>query len=233
VLVNDECPADCKLDAVLPGVQQRFQTTEGRFGSMERPMGTMQTKVVTAAQDEGINMRDCNDDCFRRCSRARCFFSCNVCAWLEAAAKSQSEEEVGDHAAGGGLAAEDHQFHVRHKSTQLICNECCGLGESNNMPISEGLDTIEEKLGAKWRKNMRGGGKHMSRMKALTWVITAMSGVDGDSMDDVIGKLDLVFQNKEDRGKQRLSNLVNILKKQGAVAPATSHGPRGRGVDIG
>jgi hypothetical protein len=42
-----------------------------------------------------------------------------------------------------------------------------------------------------------------------------------------------VFRDKGvDGGKQRLSNLVDILKKQGLVASATSRGPRGRGVGI-
>jgi hypothetical protein len=51
-LANSECPTDYKLEAVLPGVQQRFQTMESRMGGMQRTMGTMETNVVTAVQDE-------------------------------------------------------------------------------------------------------------------------------------------------------------------------------------
>jgi hypothetical protein len=50
-------------------------------------------------------------------------------------------------------------------------------------------------------------------------------------VDGSIGALELAFQDKNG-GKQRLSNLVDILKKQGAVPSATSSGPCGRGVGI-
>jgi hypothetical protein len=56
---------------------------------------------------------------------------------------------------------------------------------------------------------------HMSLIKALMRAITAMSRVVGGSVDDEIGKLEIVFQDKEDGGKQRLINLVDILKRQG------------------
>jgi hypothetical protein len=57
-----------------------------------------------------------------------------------------------------------------------------------------------------------------------------MTALEGGSVDRSIGVLDDVFQDKGvDGGKKRLSSLVNILKKQGIVASATSREPRGRG----
>jgi hypothetical protein len=57
-LEGDECPTDYKLEACLPGLDQRFQTLEGRMGSMERGMRTMKTEVVMTVQDEGQKTRD-------------------------------------------------------------------------------------------------------------------------------------------------------------------------------
>jgi hypothetical protein len=49
--------------------------------------------------------------------------------------------------AGGGLAAAVHQFHTKHKSpAQMIYNECCGLDDFDDMPISGGLHAMEEKF---------------------------------------------------------------------------------------
>jgi hypothetical protein len=61
-----------------------------------------------------------------------------------------------------------------------------------------------------------------------------MLASEGGSVDRLIKVLEELFRDKGvDGGKQPLSNLVDILKKQGLVASATSRGPCGRGVDIG
>jgi hypothetical protein len=92
---------------------------------------------------------------------------------------------------------------------------------------------MEKKFGAKWRKTIRGGAKHTIQLKALMQAIVNMMATEGGSVDRSIGIIKLAFQDKgAEGGKQRLSNLVNILKKQGLVASATSHGPCGRGVGI-
>jgi hypothetical protein len=137
--------------------------------------------------------------------------------------------------AGGGLAPMDHQFYARHKSVQSFYNEFYGLGDFNLIPITGRLLAMEKKFGAKWRKAIRGGAKHhMSRLKALMQVIVNMAATEGGSVDRSIGIIELAFQDKgAEGGKQRLSNLVDILKKQGLVASVTSRGPRGRGVGIG
>jgi hypothetical protein len=137
--------------------------------------------------------------------------------------------------AGGGLAPTDHQLYARHKSVQLFYNEFYGLCEFNLILITGGLLAMEKKFGAKWRKTIRGGAKHMSRLKALMQAIANMAATEGGSVDRSIGIIELAFQDKgAEGGKQRLSNLVDILKKQGLVASATSRGPRGgRGVGIG
>jgi hypothetical protein len=58
VLEGDECPTDYKLEACLPGVHQRLQSVEGRMGSMQRGMGTMETNMVPAVREEGQKTRD-------------------------------------------------------------------------------------------------------------------------------------------------------------------------------
>jgi hypothetical protein len=138
-LNNDECPTDYKLEVCLPGVHQRFQTLEGRMGSMEHGMSTMEMKVVTAVQDEGQKTRDA------------------IAFGLEAAAKSvrggggtvpqqqvlQRLVTMADRA-GGGLVTTDHQFYMRHKSVPSFYNELYGLGNFNVIPISGGLHAVEE-----------------------------------------------------------------------------------------
>jgi hypothetical protein len=107
------------------------------------------------------------------------------------------------------------------------------LGDFEGVPISGGLFAMDDRFGAKWRKSVRGGAKHMSRLKAVMRAIADMSALEGGSLDRSIDVLEEVFRDKGvDGGKQRLSNLVDILKKQGLVASATSRGPRGRGVGI-
>jgi hypothetical protein len=136
--------------------------------------------------------------------------------------------------AGGGLAPMDHQFYVRHKSVQSFYNEFYGLGDFNLIPITGELLGMEKMFGAKWRKTIRGGAKQMNRLKALMQAIANMAATEGGSVDRSIGIIELASQdNGAEGGKQCLSNLVDILKKQGLVASATSRGPRGRGVGIG
>jgi hypothetical protein len=135
---------------------------------------------------------------------------------------------------GGLPGTTNHQFYRSHKSVQSFYNEYYGLEDFDGVPISGGLLAMEEKFGAKWRKSVRGGAKHMSRLKAVMRAIADMTVLEGGSIDRSIVVLDGVFQYKGvDGGKKRLSNLVNILKKQGIVASAMPHGPRGRGVGIG
>jgi hypothetical protein len=93
-----------------------------------------------------------------------------------------------------------------------------------------GLFAIEKKFGAKWRKDVLGGSKFIGRIKAVVMrAIELMADTDGGSMEGLIDKLELVFQAKNG-GNKSLSKLVNILKQQGIVAVAASHGPCGRGV---
>ena len=200
-LVNDECPTDYKLEACLPGLDQRFQTLEGRMGSMERGMHTSETKVVTTVQDEGQKTRDAiafgleaAADTFRRGGGGT-------------AVSQQQVQRLATMAdrAGGGSAPTDHQFYARHKSVQSFYNEFYGLGDFNLIPITGGgLLAMEKKFGAKWRKTVRGGAKHMSRLKALMQAIANMA-TEGDSVDRSIGIIELAFQDKgAEGGKQGL-----------------------------
>ncbi len=229
-LAGDECPTDYKLEAVLPGVHQRLQHLDGRMGSIQRAMGTMETNMAAAVREEGQKTRD------------------RMAYGLEEAARSfrggrggklVSQEQVSRLATmaeedSGGLASIDHEFYANHKSVQGFYDEYYGLGKFEGVPISGGLFGMEDKFGAKWRKRVRGGAKHMSRLKAVMRAIGDMSASEGGSLEHSIGVLEKVFRDKGvEGGKQRLSNLVDILKKQGIVASATSRGPRGRGVGIG
>jgi uncharacterized protein YbaP (TraB family) len=89
---------------------------------------------------------------------------------------------------------------------------------------------MEKRYKASWRKYIRGAAKHLTRIKQLMGAIKQMSEMDEGSLDGTLGILDETFQDKEQGAKLRLSNLIDILKQEGIVANARSHGPRGRGV---
>jgi hypothetical protein len=126
---------------------------------------------------------------------------------------------------GGLSGTTNHQFYGSHKSVQSFYNEYYGLEDFDGVPISGGLHTMAEKFRAKWRKSVRGGAKHMSELKAVMRAIADMTALERGSVDGSFGELDDVFQDKGvDGGKKRLSNLVDILKKQGIVASATREG---------
>jgi hypothetical protein len=95
------------------------------------------------------------------------------------------------------------------------CGVLGGLVPAGTLYGSKVL-AMEEKFGAKWRKNVRGGAKHMSRLKAVMRAIADMTALEGGSVDPSIGVLDDVFQDKGvDGGKnKRLSNLVDIFKSK-------------------
>jgi hypothetical protein len=227
-LAGDECPTDYKLEAVLPGVHQRLQAIDGRMGSIQRAMGAMETTMTAAVRDEAEKSRDCVATGLEEAARS--FRGGRAVVETELVATTMAGDT------GGGLActAADHQFFAGHKSVQSFYNEYYGLGDFEGVPISGGLFAMDDRFGAKWRKSVRGGAKHMSRLKAVMRAIADMSALEGGSLDRSIDVLEEVFRDKGvDGGKQRLSNLVDILKKQGLVASATSRGPRGRGVGIG
>jgi hypothetical protein len=230
-LAGDECPTDYKLEAVLPGVHQRLQAMDGRMGSMQRAMGAIETSMTAALRDEGQKTRDCLATGLEEAARS--FRGGRAVATEQVKRRSGTTMAAGDTGAGG-LACTDHQFFASHKSVQSFYNEYYGLGDFEGIPISGGLVAMDDRFGAKWRKSIRGGAKHMSRLKAVMRAIADMSDLEGGSLDRSIDVLEGVFRDKGvDGGKQRLSNLVDILKKQGLVASATSRGPRGRGVGIG
>jgi hypothetical protein len=202
---------------------------DGRMGSLQRAMGAMETSMTAAVRDESQKTRDCVATGLEEAARS--FRGGGRAVATEQVERLATTMAAGD--TGGGLAYTDHQFFASHKSVQSFYNEYYGLGDFEGVPISGGLVAMDDKFGAKWRKSVRGGAKHMSRLKAVMRAIADMSALEGGSLDRSIDVLDEVFRDKGvDGGKQRLSNLVDILKKQGLVASATSRGPRGRGVGI-
>jgi hypothetical protein len=231
-LSNSECPTDYKLEAVLPGVQQRFQTIESRMGGMQRTMGTMETNVVTAVRGEGKRMQDLIATGFEEA--ANLFRGGEGSRRAAAAAASSAQTTRTSTMAGstGELAFTELQFYGNHKSVQSMYNEYYGKGDFNVIPIIGGLQAMEQKFGAKWRRHIKGGSKLIGRMKAVMGAIARMATVDGGSVGGSIDKLELVFQAK-DGGNKCLSKLVDILKREGIVAVAASRGPRGRGVGSG
>jgi hypothetical protein len=229
-LDNSENPTDYKLEAALPGVQQRFQSLEGHMGSMQRKMGTMETNVVTAVRDEGQKMRELIAHGFEEAATAFRGGGGSRGAAGEQQILTRTSTMV--EASVGGLAFSQLQFYGNHKSVRSMYNEYYGKGEFNLIPMLGGLFAMETKFGAKWRKHIPGGSKFIGRVKAVMGAINSMAGTDGGSVDGSIDKLELVFQAK-DGGNKSLSKLVDILKQQGIVAVAASRGPRGRGVGIG
>jgi hypothetical protein len=227
-LENSENPTDYKLEAALPGVQQRFQSLEGHMGTLQRTMGTMETNVVTAVQDEGRKMRELIAHGFEEAATA---FRGGG-GGSRAAGEQTTRTSTMVEGSVGGLAFLELQFYGNHKSVQSMYNEYYGKGDFKLIPILGGLLGMETKFGAKWRKHIPGGSKLIGRMKAVMQAIELMAGTDGSSVEASIDKLELVFQAK-DGGNKSLSKLVDILKKQGIVAVAASRGPRGRGVGIG
>ncbi len=181
--------------------------------------------MTAAVRDEAEKSRDCVATGLEEAARS--FRGGRAVVETELVATTMAGDT------GGGLAYTDHQFFASHKLVQSFYNEYYGLGKFEGAPISGGLLGMEDKFGAKWRKRVRGGAKHMSRLKAVMRAIADMSALEAGSLDRSIDVLEEVFRDKGvDGGKQRLSNLVDILKKQGLVASATSCGPRGRGVGI-
>jgi len=227
-LENSENPTDYQLEAALPGVQQRFQSLEGRMGTMQRTMGTMETNVVTAVRDEGQKMRELIAHGFEEAAKS---FRGGA-GGSRAAEQTRTRTLTMVEGSVGGLVFSELQFYGNHKSVQSMYNEYYGKGDFNLIPISGGLLAMEKKFGAKWRKHIPGGSKFIGRMKAVMRAIENMARSDEGSVDDSIDKLDMVFQSK-DGGNKSLSKLVDILKQQGIVAVAASRGPRGRGVGIG
>ena len=227
-LENSENPTDYKLEAALPGVQQRFQSLECHMGTMQRTMGTMEMNVVAAVREEGRKMRESIADGFEEAATA---FrgggrGSRAVGELTTRVPTMVEGSV------GGLAFSELQFYGNHKSVQSMYNEYYGKGDFNLTPMLGGLLAMEKKFGAKWRKHIPGGSKFIGRIKAVMKAIERMAVTNGDSVEASIDKLELVFQAK-DGGNKTLSKLVDILKKQGIVAVAASRGPRGRGVGIG
>jgi hypothetical protein len=229
-LENSECPTDYKLEAALPGVQQRFQSLEGHMGTMQRTMGTMESNVVTAVREEGLKMREAIAHGFEEAATAF--------RGVGGASRAGGEQTrtrtltMVEGSSVGGLVFSELQFYGYHKSVRSIYNEYYGKDEFKEKPILGGLLGMETKFGAKWRKHISGGSKLIGRVKAVMKAIENMAGNVGGSVDDSIDKLELVFQAK-DGGNKSLSKLVDILKQQGIVAVAASRGPRGRGVGIG
>jgi hypothetical protein len=227
-LVSEDVPTDYHLEAALPGVQQRLNMLETGQTKLGRRIDGVETTVVTKIEEEGKKTRE------------------TIAHGLEAAALAMrvgggqaSKAAVLDRlqmrtrpSDGGLLALADHQFYANHKSVQSFYNEYHGLGDFKDVPVAGGLSTLEEKYKAKWRNHIKGGAKHISRLKMLMVAIDNMVGNEGGSVDSAIDLLEMAYEDERGANK-RLSNLVDILKQQGLVASATSRGPRGRGVGSG
>jgi hypothetical protein len=126
-LANLECPTDYKLEAVLPGVQQQFQTMESRMGGMQRTMGTMETKVVTAVRDEGKRMKDLIATGFEEA--ANLFKGGGGSRAASASASAQTTRTSTMAGSAGELAFTELQFYGNHRSVQSMYNEYYGKGD--------------------------------------------------------------------------------------------------------
>ena len=227
-LVSKDVPTDYHLEVALPGVQQHLQMLEIGQGKLARRIDRVEMNTVKMIQEEGEKTR------------------ATIANGLEAAAlamrgsggQSSYKAQLNrlrtrtSDSDGGLLALADHQFYATHKSVQSFYNEYYGLGDFKDIPVDGGLATLEEKYKAKWRKHIKGGAKHISRVKQVMQAIDNMAGLDGRTVDGAIDILELAYQS-DDGAKKSLSNLVNILKQRGLVVSAASRGPRGRGVGIG
>jgi hypothetical protein len=118
VMAQSECSTDYKLEAVLPGVQQRFQTMESR-------MGTMETNVVMAVRDKGKKMKELIATGFEEAANLFRGGGGNRAGSASASASASAQRTRTSTMAGsaGELAFTELQFYGNHKPVQSMYNK--------------------------------------------------------------------------------------------------------------
>ena len=216
----DEVPMDYKIEAVLPGVHDRLAASESRLGSIENRIESMENAITKKVMQEGSQTRDAIAACFTAAAD-----SLRVGGSSVRVATQEEEEKT-----GGLLVDQAHEFYRKHKSIQSYFDEYYGLGDFKDKPIPGGLRKMEEKFGAKWRKHFKGGAKHMSRIKALMKAVADIA-MELGNVPKAIDTVEIMFADKE-KGKKRLSNLVDFLKAEGTL-PSQQHHSRASSRGVG
>lgn len=241
---NEECPLDAKLEAVLPGVHQRFQIARQDMATIENTVVTGFSDVQKQIQDGFKHITDSHQSVLLESSVMIGNSLVNAGQTLIQSPrvnKSPGTEELQEgtganepaRSPGSNLnqlfraegdpqqteeAVPTFRFKNKHGSLMSIWNEWFGLNE-----YEDGMGGVagrNEKLGRKWRKEANLDASQYSRHQRLVVAIGKEAGLMSQQPEDVIADWEPLYAGCN----YSAGNLVKGLQQVGKIPTKKARG---------
>lgn len=204
-------PLDHNVEAVLPGLHQRWAQTHNLVNGVKEDIKTMrddmQEQVQRIEQSNRSQKAALGDFLVQFGSNLRAGGTSGRAVALEASPSTMEEDSP--------FRPPTRRYNLKqsHDSVSEMYNEWWGLGVYENKPISGGFEALEKKHKSGWRKHFDGGEvKHLSRVKIVLQALNSLAEMDGNTLDTAMNELDAVYRGE---CKSYITKMEAFVKSKG------------------
>jgi hypothetical protein len=212
-LTNEDVfsPLNHSVEAVLPGLHQRWAQTHNLVTGLKEDVKTVRTDMKESVE------------CMKESTRSqKKLLSDFLVKFGESLRENPPRRQVSVAATSPGQMEEEESFRPptihynlkqRHDSVSDIYDEWWGIGEHTDKPVKGGFAALEQQYKSRWRKHFDGGqSKHISRVKIILQGLSALSETDGYTQEMAMNELDAVYCGE---CKKHITRLESFIKTKG------------------
>jgi hypothetical protein len=204
-------PLNHSVEAVLPGLHQRWAQTHNLVTGVKEDLKTMKTDI----KEQADRMEQSNQSQKESLSDFLVQFGESLRTERPSRRQVSVATSPGQMEEESSLRPPTIHYNLKqtHDSVSDIYDEWWGIGEYEGKPIRGGFDALERQFKSRWRRHFDGGQvKHISRIKIILQALSSLSEMDGYSQEMAMNELDAVYCGE---CKKYITRLETYIKSKG------------------
>ena len=204
-------PLNHSVEAVLPGLHQRWAQTHNLVGGVKDDVKTMREEMKEQVE------------CIKESNRSQKELLSNFLVQFGESVRTDGpSRRQGSVATYPGQMEEEstqrplpihYNLKQKHDSVSEIYDEWWGIGVYENQPVRGGFEALEKQFKSRWRRHFDGGQvKHISRIKIVLQGLSLLAEMEGYTKEMAMNELDAVYCGE---CKKYITRLETYIKTKG------------------
>jgi hypothetical protein len=222
-------PLDHNIEAVLPGLHQRWAQTHNLVAGLKSDVVSIKTDIKDQVQRMELSNRSQKE------SMSDFLVQFGRSLREDGPSRPSPMEEENENENENNSPTRPPTIHYnlkqRHDSVSEMRNEWWGIGAYENKPIRGGFEALERLHKSRWRQHFDGGQvKHISRVKIVLQALNTLAEMEGNTLETALNDFDAAYlgvckkyitkmeafvklkgyyQKKKRRGKSAAASITN------------------------
>jgi hypothetical protein len=204
-------PLNHNVEAVLPGLHQRWAQTHNLVSGLKEDVKTIKTDIKEQVQRMEMSNRGqkeaMSDFLIEFGQSLREGGSSRIQVSLQPTPSPMEQDSP--------LRPPTIRYHLKqtHESVSEMYDEWWGIGSYENKPIRGGFEALEKLHRSRWRKHFDGGEvKHISRVKIVLQALNTLAEVEGNTLESAMNELDVAYKGD---CKKYITKMEAFVKSKG------------------